>query len=62
MRCTFFKSSIVAITLTLHANTSCAWEGSALLPKETGDPFTPRPRSKGEKARNRKHRNQQRSI
>jgi len=48
--------SLFALTLTIHARPA-VWEGNALLLPASGDPFTPRPRSKGEKARNRRHRN-----
>ena len=61
MSSNLFRQSAFALALTIHAPTHSVWDGSALIHKETGDPFTPRPRSKGEKARNRKHRNQQRS-
>lgn len=47
--------SAFALALTIHARPA-VWEGNALLLPDSGDPFTPRPRSKGEKARNRKHR------
>jgi len=48
--------ALMHLSVTAVEARPAVWEGNALLLPESGDPFTPRPRSKGEKARNRKHR------
>jgi hypothetical protein len=47
--------SAFALALTIHAH-PIEIEGYPVIKSDSGDPHTPRPRSKGEKARNRRHR------
>lgn len=44
-----------AFALALRAAASCAWTAPSLI-KSSDDPYARAPRSKGEKARNKKHR------
>lgn len=44
-----------ALALALSAAVACAWSPPDLI-KRTDDPYARSPRSKGEKARNKRHR------